>query len=520
MAIQNFVSGGFYGKVGEFVGQRWKNIRTIRAYVIPHNPRTPNQQANRKFFGTAVPLAQLANSAYPKCPAFDTSTNTQWAYRMSIAKLAVEAGEQDVATVPIFPKNFIAPFTVTGVTVNAIENTRQITISIQGNLPDVARNYSAILYFASGSRVGEMIVCSGKSSSSDPNTILLECGDTLEIDSAQIFCRVFSNDDKTAETIIGCARLELQKNLSRKFNTSTDLEEFTVNNDGTITAIYKTPNAWESGVSGNVSASLALASCSRSFKDGTSSEETANIFAVVANLENVGGSVGVKCVFTPSAGQNICLSYMASGNLNITYNNVSTPSTEPSTETKTLNFAPTWNNVQPIFKLSDTFLENLSNSFEINLESENSLSANFSISANTNPTSENDKAFMNANMGKGTWELFEADGEDAPTYRIKGTSPTFNEVTEWEETELDGQRITSETGRYGIEIDFLNYNYNKSGLGENTNITSVTLEDAGNIKNIVFKVKGFYTDDTRPASEDLKLNIENQINNPNLDVIK
>ena len=52
MAIQNFLSGGYYGKLGETVGQRWKNKRTIRSYVIPRNPRTEKQQAKRVRFST------------------------------------------------------------------------------------------------------------------------------------------------------------------------------------------------------------------------------------------------------------------------------------------------------------------------------------------------------------------------------------------------------------------------------------------------------------------------------------
>ena len=59
MAVQNFLSGGYYGKLGETVGQRWKNKRTIRTYVIPRNPRTEKQQANRGLFANAVTFAQI-----------------------------------------------------------------------------------------------------------------------------------------------------------------------------------------------------------------------------------------------------------------------------------------------------------------------------------------------------------------------------------------------------------------------------------------------------------------------------
>ena len=54
MAKQNFLAGGFYGKLGAMVGQRWKNKRTIRTYVIPHNPNTPEQRKNRNGFAGAV----------------------------------------------------------------------------------------------------------------------------------------------------------------------------------------------------------------------------------------------------------------------------------------------------------------------------------------------------------------------------------------------------------------------------------------------------------------------------------
>ena len=30
MAIQNFLSGGYYGKLGATVGQRWKNKQNLR----------------------------------------------------------------------------------------------------------------------------------------------------------------------------------------------------------------------------------------------------------------------------------------------------------------------------------------------------------------------------------------------------------------------------------------------------------------------------------------------------------
>lgn len=639
MAIQNFVGGGFYGKVGEFVGQRWKNIRTIRAYVIPHNPKTPAQQANRKFFQSAVPLAQIANQAYPHCPAFDTTTNTQWAYRMSEAKLRLEAGEQDVATVPIFPKDYTPPFVISGVTVNEIVNTRQIKIEISGNVPQEARNYSALLYFDDGERAEEMLVCSGKSSDELPNTILLDCGNTLDIDTAKIFCRVFTNNDEKPETIAGSARLQLAKNLTKDFNISTDLEEMNIADDGIITMTFKTPNAWESGLSGSVSANLSLTSSTRSLKNGTQNTTTTNVFTAAASFENIDGSVGVKVVITPLMTQNEVLKYVADGTLNIVYSNVSTPSTNPSSGTKSFDFKPTWNNVQPLFK-NDFAQSNIStdtdgnititykssNAYESTLagtisaalalttssrkykngttdtstsnvftlsstvknvggffglevvltsamtkkngvsysiagnvkvscagvytpttrpltEDKNVALSNtwtnaqpaFALSAGyisrsgqnkryfepfdmectvdwltqffTNPTTANDKAWQKSLVGKTAANYFDVPLSNWLTMQLKTINPTATETVTGEIEEFEMDNITSETTKANLYIGGFNFHFSNDDYTDVTEPTS--FQRSGGISEyyIKAKCKGFYTDDTIPATQDYSLNI-------------
>jgi hypothetical protein len=50
--------GGFSGKVAGAVGARWKDKQYIRAYVIPANPNTPAQQAQRLLFKYCALFAQ------------------------------------------------------------------------------------------------------------------------------------------------------------------------------------------------------------------------------------------------------------------------------------------------------------------------------------------------------------------------------------------------------------------------------------------------------------------------------
>lgn len=106
MAKQNFIAGGYYGKLGETVGQRWKNKRTLRVYVIPHDPKTPAQVRNRTKFGQAVPYAQLGMQFNAKAPAWDNEKITEWQGRMSVAKIGVDNGVTGLSLIPIFPSGY------------------------------------------------------------------------------------------------------------------------------------------------------------------------------------------------------------------------------------------------------------------------------------------------------------------------------------------------------------------------------------------------------------------------------
>lgn len=106
MAKQNFIAGGYVGKLGETVGQRWKNIRTVRVYVIPHNPRTPAQQACRRKFAESVPYAQIGMQFNAKAPCWEATNKTEWQGRMSVAKVNIDNGVTGRNAIPLFPLGY------------------------------------------------------------------------------------------------------------------------------------------------------------------------------------------------------------------------------------------------------------------------------------------------------------------------------------------------------------------------------------------------------------------------------
>jgi len=63
MAKLSFIRGAATGKMGEFVGAKWKGINYIRLYAKPANPRTEGQISIRKVFKA---LSDFANALFAK----------------------------------------------------------------------------------------------------------------------------------------------------------------------------------------------------------------------------------------------------------------------------------------------------------------------------------------------------------------------------------------------------------------------------------------------------------------------
>lgn len=211
MAKQNFLAGGYYGKLGATVGQRWKNQRTIRTYVVPENPRTPKQMANRNKFSASVPFAQKGMSMNYRSPAFASETTTEWALRMSSAKYAMDIGLSDVAAIPVVPRGFTSAYTITEITLESVIDATHAKLSLIGTLPAGSKSYSLMIYFSDGTRAGEYMLCEGTTDASDNTSLTVACENTATLQTATVYGVIVSKDDIDAQTVTYSAKLEIKK---------------------------------------------------------------------------------------------------------------------------------------------------------------------------------------------------------------------------------------------------------------------------------------------------------------------
>lgn len=221
MAIQNFISGGYYGKLGATVGQRWKNKRIIRTYVIPRNPRTAEQQANRGQFGEAVQYSQIALQMNYYATCFENESYTRWNYRMKTAKNLVAHGAINLDRIPLYPENFVVPYQITSCTLVATPDTHTATLQITGNFPNENRNLSVIIdeYTAGGVEIGLKMYIA-EYNASNVGFLTLHVDDTNELNS-NCKLRIVSNDDvDSALDMFASSELQLQSGgvVDRPFN--------------------------------------------------------------------------------------------------------------------------------------------------------------------------------------------------------------------------------------------------------------------------------------------------------------
>lgn len=145
MAKQNVISSGFYGKVGALVGQRWHNIRTVRSYVIPKNPRSPRQQANRGKFADTTRNAQIGQQMNYKAPIFKEIDNSEWAIRMATGLKLQENGQTGFNLIPLFPISYIPKYHINSIILESISSANITKFSVSGELPLNDRQISILL---------------------------------------------------------------------------------------------------------------------------------------------------------------------------------------------------------------------------------------------------------------------------------------------------------------------------------------------------------------------------------------
>lgn len=230
MAKQNFLAGGFYGKLGAMVGQRWKNKRTIRTYVIPHNPNTPEQRKNRNGFAGAVQYAQMGMQMNYYCALFDNPNFTRWNYRMSVARNLKFAGMQDLNLIPLYPIDFTPPLVITQVKLKSTLGNKHVTLSLPELTWAEDRVFSLMfaLYENAETFLGYKLYL-GYYYKNNPQTLEVDVDDVAEIND-NCYVRLITNDDiDSTKDMIASSKLKVQTN-------SKDEHEF----DCTVSLIEKT----------------------------------------------------------------------------------------------------------------------------------------------------------------------------------------------------------------------------------------------------------------------------------------
>lgn len=226
MAKQNFLSGGFYGKLGAMVGQRWKNKRTIRTYVVPKNPNTPEQKRNRSNFAGAVQFAQMGMQMNYYCNLFENPDFTRWNYRMSVARNLKFAGMTDLNLIPLYPTDFTPPLALTEIKIHSKSGKKHITFSIPELISAEDRVFSMMfaLYNEQSLFRGYKLYL-GYYYKDNPQFLEVDVDDVEEINT-NCFVRLVTNDDQDSKTdMIASAKLAVLSNGidQHKFNCNISM---------------------------------------------------------------------------------------------------------------------------------------------------------------------------------------------------------------------------------------------------------------------------------------------------------
>lgn len=223
MAIQNFLSGGYYGKLGATVGQRWKNKRTIRTYVKPANPRTEVQQANRNKFANAVTFAQMGMQMNYYATVFVDPNFTHWNYRMKVARELRNQGLTGLDLIPLYPTSFVPPILIQNVKISSVQGQKHITFSTVGLNYNTDRVLSLMfaIYDENDVFLGYKLYL-GYYYASNPGFLEVDVDDISEINT-HCFVRVVSNDDTDSTVdMIASPNLAVEQGSKeiRDFNTA------------------------------------------------------------------------------------------------------------------------------------------------------------------------------------------------------------------------------------------------------------------------------------------------------------
>lgn len=147
MAKQDFVNGGFRGKLGNLIGQRWLSLYTVKSYAKPRQPRTGKQQANRELFANATELANIANQYNVGAPMWVKENTLPFNNRVSQARTYLKNGITGENAIPLYRQSATPSELIDDLTLEESPTEYTLT-SVKWQLLSDTRHFaiSAILY--------------------------------------------------------------------------------------------------------------------------------------------------------------------------------------------------------------------------------------------------------------------------------------------------------------------------------------------------------------------------------------
>lgn len=250
MAIQNFISGGYYGKLGVTVGQRWKNKRTVRAYVVPNNPRTPAMEANRQAFGSCVSWAQIGQSMNFKAPCWASAELIEWNLRMSRTRTLQKAGKTDMELIPIYPENYSPAFVISKLEIIDSGTSSMAICSASGTLPTDERLISIYIEFPDGQGNVERALCRATLNTLTQGEVLIELPAGKTIDDTCRFLLVSADDSAYNNQMVASAVLTFTASQIVTMPFDTTVSEVIASNTALIFVLAQDYQEGDNSVSG------------------------------------------------------------------------------------------------------------------------------------------------------------------------------------------------------------------------------------------------------------------------------
>lgn len=136
MGKMNLLKANWEGKVGETVGAKWKNKKTIRTYTKPSNPNTQAQRTVRSVFKDMTSFVALFADQIKYLTALNTSGMSVRNAIIKLNKSMIEDGTADFSNLLISKGGLQKPI-VTEVTIEP--GTQNI---IMGWIPPTATNFT------------------------------------------------------------------------------------------------------------------------------------------------------------------------------------------------------------------------------------------------------------------------------------------------------------------------------------------------------------------------------------------